>query len=475
MIFISHANEPKDNIFTRWIALQLAGLGYPVWCDQTMLLGGEKAWNDIESAIRDHSEKILVVLSRDSNIRENVLMELAVAARVGRDKKDFIIPLRIDDLQDHEITIELSRHTLIDFSKGWATALAKLIKKLDRDAVQKNETRFNYSSVAEWWRNNENQLADVSTTTEKCASNWFRIADLPEYIYIYSLVDPLKKDGPKQLDLGVPNYQEGGGLISFETPKEMAERLKDAGFAVAENLQIKLGDFQYHGHRGLKLGKREARNIITALLNQSFDLRCRGAGLRCYEMSNAKSCFWFPPGLIEGDKIAFQPISTKTRRGKPNRLMVGRVTGKKGVPRKRRWHFGISATLIRWPELAFAIRSHVIFTDANGELFPVKKQHTARRSECKSWYNDVWLDRMLAAMAFLHDPDSATFISVPCGTEVGFTISTHPICFLSPVSFGTITSVPETEKEDDDDDVTSDKDEDEVLEEEDDDEEEDEE
>ncbi|PYV94046.1 MAG: toll/interleukin-1 receptor domain-containing protein, partial [Acidobacteria bacterium] len=39
MLFISHAN-PEDNDFTRWLALQLAKDGHPIWCDLTELLGG---------------------------------------------------------------------------------------------------------------------------------------------------------------------------------------------------------------------------------------------------------------------------------------------------------------------------------------------------------------------------------------------------------------------------------------------------
>ena len=32
IIFISHA-APEDNEFTRWLSLQLIGLGYTVWSD----------------------------------------------------------------------------------------------------------------------------------------------------------------------------------------------------------------------------------------------------------------------------------------------------------------------------------------------------------------------------------------------------------------------------------------------------------
>ena len=47
MVFVSHAN-PEDNEFARWLALRLAGEGFPVWCDLTELLGGEDFWKDAE-------------------------------------------------------------------------------------------------------------------------------------------------------------------------------------------------------------------------------------------------------------------------------------------------------------------------------------------------------------------------------------------------------------------------------------------
>src|SRR2546425_981273 len=81
MIFLSHAN-PEDNHFTRWLALQLAREGFPVWCDLTQLLGGEDFWHDIETAIRDRTAKFLFVLSKVSNQKQGTLMELTVARKV---------------------------------------------------------------------------------------------------------------------------------------------------------------------------------------------------------------------------------------------------------------------------------------------------------------------------------------------------------------------------------------------------------
>ncbi|HXQ35177.1 MAG TPA: toll/interleukin-1 receptor domain-containing protein [Anaerolineales bacterium] len=105
MVFLSHA-APEDNVFTRWLALQVANEGYPVWCDLTKLLGGEAFWEDIQIAIKERTAKFLFVLSRASNEKKGTLDELDCALGVSRRKKDaikdFVIPLKIDDLSyDH--------------------------------------------------------------------------------------------------------------------------------------------------------------------------------------------------------------------------------------------------------------------------------------------------------------------------------------------------------------------------------------
>ena len=121
VVFVSHAN-PENNDFSRWLSLQLGKQGYPVWCDLTRLLGGEDFWSDIEIAIRDGTAKFLYVLSRDSNQKDGPLQELSVALAAARQKglRDFVIPLRIDDLPYQDINIQLNRLNAIDFSGSWA-------------------------------------------------------------------------------------------------------------------------------------------------------------------------------------------------------------------------------------------------------------------------------------------------------------------------------------------------------------------
>ena len=79
MVFVSHAN-PDDNDFARWLALQLANEGYPVWCDLTRLLGGEKFWEDIENAISNRTAKFLFARSHPPNTKSGTLVRRDVPA-----------------------------------------------------------------------------------------------------------------------------------------------------------------------------------------------------------------------------------------------------------------------------------------------------------------------------------------------------------------------------------------------------------
>src|ERR1700676_2670729 len=119
MVFISHAN-PEDNDFALWLALQLANEGYPVWCDLTKLLGGEKFWEDIQNAISNRTIKFLFALSCHSNQKSGTLDELNCALAVGKklELKDFVITLKLDDFRYDDVYINAQRRNHIDLSSS---------------------------------------------------------------------------------------------------------------------------------------------------------------------------------------------------------------------------------------------------------------------------------------------------------------------------------------------------------------------
>jgi hypothetical protein len=184
MIFVSHAN-PEDNDFAQWVSLQLANVGYPVWCDLTRLLGGETFWDDIQEAVKERTIKFLFVLSRSSNAKDGTLQELDCAKGMAKKLKttirDFIIPLKIDDLPHDDVHILVRRLNHISFRPSWARGLAQLLDKLETDTVPK-KPNFNPAAVGAWWRRQFDVNRGVTDEPEEYLSNWFPISGLPDKV-----------------------------------------------------------------------------------------------------------------------------------------------------------------------------------------------------------------------------------------------------------------------------------------------------
>lgn len=65
-----------------------------MWCDVVRLKGGDDFWRDIENAIRQHTQRFVFVVSKESNQKQGTLQELSVASGIARQLNDtgFIIP-----------------------------------------------------------------------------------------------------------------------------------------------------------------------------------------------------------------------------------------------------------------------------------------------------------------------------------------------------------------------------------------------
>jgi len=86
------------------------------------------------------------------------------------------------------------------------------------------------------------------------------------------------------------------------------------------------------------------------------------------------------------------------------------------------------------PTLAYIFKSHVLFSNDGTTIWESKKKlASARRSQCKSWWNDEWRDRTLAVAT--HLCDGTNKITVKLGSNVSLSIPPNPMPYLSPVSY----------------------------------------
>jgi hypothetical protein len=424
-LLLSHAN-PEDNEFTLWLALQLANEGYSVWCDLTKLLGGEVFWDDIEEVIKTRAVKVLYVLSRTSNAKDGPLKELHFAQGVAKKEKlkDFVIPLHIDDLPHGDTTIEITRINTVSCAPSWSAGLAKLLEKLEEDSVPKHP-KFNRTAVNEWWRTQFSAEQGLRKEPEEYLSNWFPIT-LPTHIHFHSL----SRRSIGVLDvaptLPYPAVQDGMFLITF---------------ASAADFEGKLGPEMYIAKQGDSLEvagllaeqKSTFGKHLFQLLRIAWEQMLVERKLPVYELANKTKCFYFPRDRVPNDKVFFTGADGE----RTYRAMVGystRTNPTTGVSVKRLWHYAVQARPLVHPMLAYIFKSHVLFTNDGTTIWESKKRlAAARRSQCKSWWNDEWRDRTLAAATYLCDGTDK--ITVRLGSTATLSIPFTPLSFMSPVSY----------------------------------------
>jgi TIR domain len=444
MLFISHAT-PEDNQFAMWLALRLAAEGYPVWCDLTKLIGGEPFWREIESAVRERSCRFLFVLSKHSNANEGTRDELELAATVRKQLEDdhFIIPLRVDAFSCSNTNIRIHQLNVVDFVPNWMTGFQRLLERLQDDKVQKDE-RFGIDAVSVWWRQQFGEDEGISETEDIYLTNRLELTSIPSSINLIGLESEPSRDLNPD-DAPFPLAAHKRMLVSFADARDLLPFLERNKLHFDEGSQRL--DSETFLDRGLypALESRMAKNLVRYLLRQGFDRFATSKGLKQYSLSNKRKLHWFPQGLVDGDKITFGLPSG----GSSWKAVVGYKTikAKEGTTRIRNWHFGIEAV----PRIGFdrfiSVLPHVVFSE-NGQLYESsRRQHSSRRRQCKSWYNNDWRDRILATL--WHLSGGKDTISMQLGSEAFASFFAYPEEVSSPVSYArtlrTVIGTPENE------------------------------
>jgi hypothetical protein len=425
MIFVSHAN-PEENEFARWLTLQLANAGYAVWCDQTRLLGGEKFWEDIQVAIKESTVKFLFVLTTAANQKRGTLDELdcAIGTEKRRGLKDFIIPLKLDDLAYDDTYISIRRLNQIDFRGSWAKGLAILLDKLSIDKVPTSPA-FNPSAVADWWRSQTSLSASqgVVDMPDVHLSNWFTITGLPVTINRHFVT---RREIGK-IDFSTERFpypavkDSDVSFLSFATAADLMDALPQSHFIEDTDSTCSVKSILD------RTAPRGYPNHLTRILRSAWERALAKTSLPAYELSSHAKCHYFVNGTVADNRLYFNGTSGKRER----RDVIGYATR---AGKKRYWHYGINAKPMLWPHPHLVVKGHVLFSDDGVRIWDNKEKIAkARRNQCKTWWNDEWRDRVLAVMTFLSD-DSGQ-IQLPVSSELALTVGSVPELFESPVAY----------------------------------------
>jgi hypothetical protein len=417
-LFISHA-ATEDNEFALWLSAKLLMAGYKVWVDVRKLLGGDDFWDDIECVLREEAIKQIVVFSKHSR-KPGVKRELAIGAGVARKLQDdaFMIPIRVDDVGYDEASPEFIRSNILPGRPNWHYCLAPLLETLEKAKVPRTsgpdaETLRALVAAREQGRR------FLVERPETLLTNWFSWTSPPARLRFYGFDGTQDQMRTWLRNCPVPHVPYLRLAASFADP---------AGFAMAgpfpteitTDYDVAFEDFV----SGKALGpvrRAEASNLVANLMRQHFDVLAGARGLKRFEFANGDTGWFFPEGLLPSGRMIFETPDGRKRW----RTLTGRF-------KTLRWHMCLVAKPRIWPEPVYRVHANLVLTEDGQTALPGGKTHKRRRRLTRSWWNDIWRDRLLASMAWLAAGDTAVTLSA--GNET-MQIARFPITTEVPVSY----------------------------------------
>ncbi len=419
-VFVTHA-APEDNEFALWISSKLAMAGYRVWVDKRRLRGGQDFWDEIDRVLRTEAIKQVVVFTHQIG-KLGVKKELAIGEKVKAQLGDpaFTIPIRADDISFSDAPPEFLRSNILDAYPNWHDCLQELFEALEDSAVPRTAT-VNAEILQRIVEAREDGRRFIQHQPEDALTNWFPIHP-PGRVRYYKL-DGLQDQVKTWLsDCRIPcttsiarlpgTFADPAAFAlasSFEQPTSVGYDVPFLDYVTGENL-------------GPYRDRPAASNDVVNLLRQHFDAVAKAQGLLPVEFASGAVGWFFPDDLLpDSNQVAFDaPDGRRIRR---------RMSGKfRGL----RWHVCLVARPRIWPELVYRVHANVVLTEDGHKPLPGERTHQRRRRLTKSWWNDVWRDRLLAAMHALAAGEPG--IVMEAGNET-FEVETWPLTIQLPVSY----------------------------------------
>lgn len=418
LLFITHA-APEDNEFALWLSSKLAIAGYRVWIDRRRLRGGTDFWDEIERVLRNEAQKQIVVFSE--NVRKDgVKKELAIGDAVRKRLPDpnFMIPVRSAGIDFTEAPPEFLRDHIINAYPNWHDCLKELFETLEQAGIPRHPS-LDTDTLTRIVEAREEGRRFVIERKEDLLTNWFRI-EPPEYVR-YFRFECLQEQMHSWLKgCKLPHVSMGRLAASFADSTEFAMS-SSFKLQLPTQYEIPFADFITGKDLGPYLEKGPASNDVVNLLRQHFDQLAAIRGLSRVEFANKDVGWFFPDGLLPEGKIV---LDTPTGR-RIRRVMSGKF-------KDLRWHVCIIAKPRIWPELVYRIHINVVLTTDGKTALPGDKTHARRRRLTKSWWNNIWRDRLLAAMHHLAAGEPE--IALVAG-NVKFNLATWPLTTSSDRSY----------------------------------------
>jgi hypothetical protein len=436
VLFISKAT-PGDDEFVLWLAPRLEAAGYEVFADILTLEPGTRGRKEITETLQQRGIKMLLCGRTATLEREGVQEEIGIAEELAKELPDkkFIIPLR---LERYKKVFGIGELQYVNFERGWAEGLGKLLDALNRQKVPRANTPAINPNWEAYRRRSAIPLLDQP---ERLTSNWLRVSECPDVIRYFEPTGAVD-NGAMNAACRAARYPASPrehGFFFFGTTDEVNEAFVNTG-RFRETHSFGLMAFIKDGAPEFELKGKDASNIINAMYRKAWSQFCIERGLLEYAYS-ASSGFHIGPSMAKiGERI---PWGTQGDR----RWSMLRNEAKGHV-----WQFGVTGIPAFWPFHHFKLKSRVIFappnaTDDGGPYDDKKKQHRLRRSVCEGWRNKQWHGRLMALLELL--AGESAFISLPLSPTLSILLDPTPMLFTSPVSTALPNNLRDEDEEDD--------------------------
>lgn len=416
-IFIGHAN-PEDDEFTLWIHAKLKNEGYNVECDKTCLTGGEDDyWKVLQDILDNRACKYLLVLSKDTFKKPGVIDEWehakGVAKRTGI--KDFIIILKIDDVAfDVRIGVNVKNH--FRFDRSWATALKRLVFKLNQDRIPRK--KGSPLSIDDWLRNRYSTASGLAKKTLKYYSNWVPISGIPQRYFAYQYANPTQAQAMLEEVETYPIVRHDKYLITFLEDLPAFSHQHQVEIPFSDRVTIDTESVFKRDESEQFPVYNDRRRFLVRLLNNALEKTLTSNDLTIHEMSRGRKCFHYQEGQIEGNKVGFEYEGQSTWK-----LLIGDFF-------ESQWHYGVSFTTLLYPSLCYSLRAHLLFSDDGRTIWKSKKKlFRARRTKGKKFFNEDWRMLMLAFLqSVAHEGNE---IDIPLAEVSSIKLTTTTLLFES--------------------------------------------
>jgi TIR domain len=349
VLFISKAT-PADDEFVLWLAPRLEAAGYEIFADILTLEPGARGRKEITDALQQRSIKMLLCGRTATLEREGVQEEIGIAEDLVKElgDKNFIIPLR---LEKYKKVFGIGELQYVNFERGWAEGLVKLLRTLNRQRVRQRRTPVINPN---WELYRRRSAIPLLNEPERLTSNWLRVAECPDVVRYFEPSGAVNNGAMNAACRAArfPAFPREHGFFAFGTTDEINELFAETG-RFREAHSFDLLNFIAEGAAELELMGKDASRIINGMYRKAWNTFCVERGLLEYQYS-ASSGFHAGPTTIKlGQRIPWG--------GQGNRRWSMLRNEAKGHV----WQFGLTGIPAFWPFHHFKLKSRVIFAPSN--------------------------------------------------------------------------------------------------------------